>query len=353
MSTTKNKKTVIVGIFILVGVALLVAIILIMGGQRKSFSKTIKVKAIFDDVAGLQQGNNIWLAGVKVGTVKTIAFNADAKVVVGMSILVSMQRYIHKDAKAKISSESLIGNKIVVLTEGSPQAPIIQSGDILGIQTSLSTEEMMNTLQKNNNNLLTITTDIKDLTRRLTAGQGSLGKLLQDETLVNTLQKTVNALNTSAGNAKEFTDNLSSYTGKLMAKGSLTNDLVSDTIIFNRLRSTVTQLQQVAKSAQAAVSKVDDATLGLKNPSSPIGVLLTDSKAADDLKSTLNNLNMGSQKLDADLEALQHNFLLRGFFRKKEKIKNDSIKKTRSEQLEASTGEIAIISVYPQLATSY
>jgi len=331
MSTTKNKKAVIVVIFILVGLGLLVAIILVLGGQRKSFSKTIKVKAIFDDVAGLQQGNNIWLAGVKVGTVKTIAFNADAKVVVSMNILASMQPYIHKDSKAKISSESLIGNKIIVLSEGSPQAPNIQSGDILGIQTSLNTEDMMNTLQKNNNNLLAITEEIKGLTQRLSGGQGSLGKLLYDETLVNTLQKTLNTLNSSAGNAKEFTDNLSSYTGRLMAKGSLTNDLVSDTIIFNRLRNTVTQLQQVAQSAQAAVKNVDDATLGLKQPSTPLGVLLTDTKAADDLKSILNNLNMGTKKLDEDLEALQHNFLLKGFFRKKEKARVDSIKRASSE----------------------
>ena len=111
-----------------------------------------------------------------------------------------------------------------------------------------------------------------------------------------------------------------------MAKGSLTNDLVSDTIIFNRLRNTVTQLQEVAQSAQAAVSKVDKATIGLNNSSTPLGVLLTDAKAAEDLKSTLNNLNMGSKKLDEDLEALQHNFLLRGFFRRKEKAKLDSLK---------------------------
>jgi phospholipid/cholesterol/gamma-HCH transport system substrate-binding protein len=326
MSTTKNKKAVIVGIFILVGLGLLVAIILIMGGQRKSFSRTIHVTAIFDDVSGLQQGNNLWLAGVKVGTVKKISFSPDSKVIVSMSILSSMRPYIHKDAKAKISSESLIGNKIVVLTGGSPQAPIIQSGDVLGIQTSISTEDMMATLQQNNKNLLSITTDLKDLTQRLGAGQGSLGKLLHDETLVNSLEKTLNALNSSAGSAKEFTADLSSYTSKLQAKGSLTNDLISDTIVFNRLRSTAIQMQQVAESAQAVVSNLNKVSSGLGNTSSPLGVMLNDPKAATDLKNTLNNLNMGSQKLDQDLEALQHNFLLRGFFRKKEKIKADSLK---------------------------
>lgn len=323
----KNKRAVIVGIFILGGLALLVTIILVMGGQRKSFAKTITVNAIFDDVSGLQQGNNIWLAGVKVGTVKKIAFNPDSKIMVTMNILSSMQPYIHKDAQAKISSESLIGNKIVVLTGGTPQAPLIQSGDILGIKTSINTEDMMTTLQENNKNLLAITTDLKVLSQRLASGQGSIGKLLHDETLVNTLQKTLNTLNSAAANAREFTTDLSDYTAKLQTEGSLTNELITDTIVFNQLRNTVIQLQQIAQSGQAVVNNLNKASSGLSTTTSPIGVLLNDPDAAADLKSTLNNLNMGSQKLDENLEALQHNFLLRGFFRKKAKAKADSINK--------------------------
>src|ERR1700730_12711664 len=321
MSTTKNKRAVIVGIFILVGLGLLVAIILIMGGQRKSFARTLNVKAIFDDVSGLQQGNNIWLDGVKVGTVRNISCSTESRVVVSMSILASMQPYIHKDAKAKISSESLIGNKIVVLSNGSSQGPFIRSGDILEIQASLNTEDMMNTLQQNNKNLLVITTGLKDLTGRLAKGQGSLGKLLQDETLVNTLQRTLNELNVAAGNANAFTHSLSSYTARLQSKGSLANELVTDTIVFNRLRNSVIKLQQIAQSAQVVVNNLDKASSGLSTTSSPIGVLLNDPKAGNDLKVTLANLNSGTGKLDEDLEALQHNFLFRGFFRKKAKAK--------------------------------
>lgn len=327
MSTTKYKRAVIVGVFILVGLTLLVAIILVMGGQRKSFATTINIEAIFDDVSGLQQGNNIWLSGVKIGTVKNISFNSNSKVVVSMNVLASMRQHIHKDAKAKIGSESLIGNKIVVLTEGTPQFPLIQSGDIVGIQPSTNTEDMMNTLQQNNKNLLAITTDFKNLSQRLVAGQGSIGKLLHDETLVNTLQKMINTLNAAAGNAKTFTADLSSYTSKLQSKGSLTNDLVTDTVIFTRLRNSVIQLQQITQSAQGVVNNLDKASSGLSSTSSPVGVLLNDPKAAADLKSTLSNLNVSSQKLSDDLEALQHNFLLRGFFRKKAKAKADSINK--------------------------
>ena len=331
MSTSRNKRAVIVGIFILVGVGLLVSIILIMGGQRKSFARTITVKALFEDVSGLQQGNNIWLAGVKVGTVRKISFNSDSRVLVIMSILSSMQPYIHKDAKAKIGSESLIGNKIVVLTEGSPESPAIQSGDILAIQPSMNTEDMMVTLQQNNKNLLAITTDLKGLTQGLANGQGSLGKLLQDESLVNTLQKTLSTLNIAAGNAQSFAADLSNYAAELQTKGSLANELVTDTIVFNRIRSSVIKLNQIAESADEIVGNLTrtsaDLDRSLTSTSSPVGVLLNDPQAAADLKATLSNLNLATEKLDEDLEAVQHNFLLRGFFRKKAKAKADTTHK--------------------------
>ena len=57
----------------------------------------------------------------------------------------------------------------------------------------------------------------------------------------------------------------------------------------------------------------------LNNKDNVAGVLLNDPQAAASVKGTLSNLQTSSQKLDEDLEALQHNFLLRGFFRKKAK----------------------------------
>ena len=56
-------------------------------------------------------------------------------------------------------------------------------------------------------------------------------------------------------------------------------------------------------------------------------MMLNDQQAASNIKVTLQNLRSGSQKLDEDLEAVQHNFLLRGFFKKKaKKEKADSLK---------------------------
>jgi phospholipid/cholesterol/gamma-HCH transport system substrate-binding protein len=58
-----------------------------------------------------------------------------------------------------------------------------------------------------------------------------------------------------------------------------------------------------------------------------VGVLLHDQQSADNLRATMENLQSGTQKFDEDMEALQHNFLFRGFFRKKAKREQTEQKK--------------------------
>jgi len=117
MKPIQGKRAVIVGIFILVGVAIFMGALITLGKQKKTFTKGILVKAVFDNVNGLQVGNNIWYSGVKVGTVKKMELTNNAKVIVDMTIDKKSRDFIHEDAKAKIGSDGLIGNKIVVLVD--------------------------------------------------------------------------------------------------------------------------------------------------------------------------------------------------------------------------------------------
>lgn len=321
MKTTNNKKAITVGIFVFLGLLILLIGVLTLGGEKNTFEKKITVKALFEDVGGLQTGNNVWFSGVKIGTVKKMTFRGGSQVEVLMSIEEKAKQYIRKNAKAKISSEGFIGNKLVVIYGGTMQSQPIEENDALGVEKGLSTDEMMATLQSNNKNLLDITNDFKLISKRITAGEGTIGQLLTDEALVNNMETTVAGFKLAAANAQRLTANISDYTAKLQSQGSLTNNLITDTVIFNRLRSTVVQMQQVSKSANEVINDFKQVSNKLAESNSPVGVLLNDPKAAADLKSTLANLNAGTQKLDDNMEALQHNFLLRGFFRKKEKGK--------------------------------
>ena len=95
MKATQTKRAVIVGIFIFIGVMIFVAGILVLGGQKKTFKKTITMKAIFNDVNGLLDGNNVWFSGVKVGTIKNIRLIDSAKVEVEMKIEEKSRLLIH------------------------------------------------------------------------------------------------------------------------------------------------------------------------------------------------------------------------------------------------------------------
>lgn len=330
MKSTNNRRTVIVGIFIFLGLVILILTILTLGSQRKTFERSIIIKSIFENVNGLQKGNNVWFSGVKVGAIKQVYITGKGQVEVDMSILQDSKQYIRKDAKAKISADGLIGNKIIEIYGGTLKSGEIESGDILVTDGLLSTDAMMNTLSKNNENLLQITNDFKVISRRLVEGKGAIGKLLTDETMVDQINATTLTLQNAARNLQTLSSNVSAYTSKLNNKGSLANDLVTDTVIFSRLSSTVSQLQEVANSSKAAINNLEKAgnTLnnGLNDKNSPVGMLLNDEQSANRIKITLQNLQSASKKLDEDLEAIRHNFLFRGFFRKKARNeKTDSI----------------------------
>jgi len=323
MRSTKNTRALAVGIFIFIALVIFIIGVLTLGGQRKTFGDSIQVKAVFNDINGLQAGNNVWFAGVKIGTIKKIQFTPSSQVEVSMSIDESTKQYIHKDTKAKVGTDGLIGNRIVVLYGGSPQSPAIADGDVLKVETAVSMEDMMSTLQANNKNLLAITSDFKTISERMAAGEGTIGKLLKDESLANDLEATLATLKRAMSKTEMVSNNLAEYTARLQQKGSLANDLVTDTVIFSRLRSSVAQIEQLSHTANDVVNTLQQTTnsvnAGLTGTNSPAGVLLHDAQTAESLKEVIKNLQTSTKKLDENMEALQHNFLLRGFFKKKQK----------------------------------
>ena len=324
-----NKRAIIVGLFIVLGVVFLLAGILAIGNLHSTFVRKIHVTAIFEDVNGLQPGNNVWFSGVKIGTVNKLSFYGKSQVRVIVKIDEASQQYIRKDAKVKISTDGLIGNKIVVIYGGTSMAAPVEDGDTLGIEAMVSTEEMMSTLQDNNRNLLAITTDFKTISKKLVNGEGTVGKLLNDESLYKSLGNTLASLERSSAHAEKLTAAISDYGVKLNQKGSLANDLVTDTSVFKDVQASVRQLKKLTLSAseasenlKTASSNVSIATSKLDNKNSPLGVLLYDETSAAHLKATLKNLEGGSQKLDEDLRAAQDNFLLRRYFKKKKKAED-------------------------------
>lgn len=326
MKAVKNKRAVTVGIFIFLGLVILVVTVFTLGGQKRTFARAVPLKTVFEDVGGLQVGNNVWLAGVKIGTVKQLRFVPNTGVEVTMNIDDRVAPLIHKDSKTKISSNGLMGNKIVVIFGGSKAAPPIQRDDLLLSEKPINTEDMLAVLQQNNKNLLDITGNFKNITQRLSEGQGTLGELLNNEKMAASMRASILALQAAISNfrstaarSNEAVSSLVDFTAQLNKQGTLMNDLVTDTTVFSQLRNTVARLQEVADTASKATADIKNATGKLTEKTNTAGALLNDEDLAAHLKSAVSNLDSASKNLNEDLIALQHNFLLKGYFKKKTK----------------------------------
>lgn len=321
MNESTNRRAVIVGLFVLLGILFFIGGILMIGNLHETFKSKMEVVSLFDDVGGLKKGNNVWFSGVKIGTVSNLRFYGTSQVEVSMKIEIKAQQYIRKNAKVKLSSDGIIGNKILIIYGGTPMAPEVQEGDTLGVEKTFTSEDMINTLQENNKNFLAITGDFKTISKKLAAGEGTIGKLLTDDAIFTHINAATASLQIASAKAEQLAGSLVTFSSNLNKKGTLANELTTDTVVFKSVKASVLQLQQMADTASAFVADLKKVA---GNPNSSIGVLLRDEESGARIKATIKNLESSSLKLDEDLKAAQSSFLLKGYFKKQEKEKEKS-----------------------------
>ncbi len=326
MKSAERKRSIIVGLFVFLGLVILVAGIFIMGGQQNRFGGAVRIKAVFDNVGGLKKGGNVWFSGVKIGTIREVHFTGDRNVEIQMVINNESKQYVRKDAVAVISSEGFIGNKMIVIEGGSSDVPFIEDGDQLHSKEGNDTEAMMATLQVNNQNLVAITDDIKNLSERVRRGEGTVGAFFSDSLMAQNVKLMMVNLNQAAANSRRISESLAEFSSRMNNREGLANQLMTDTAVFASLRASAAQLEDATRNATLLTENLSTASGRLNERDNALGMLLNDPETASQLQRTMQNLETSSQKLDKNLEALQSNFLLRGFFRKEAKREEEARK---------------------------
>jgi phospholipid/cholesterol/gamma-HCH transport system substrate-binding protein len=119
MESHSQKYKVRLGLFVAGGLALFVLAIFIIGKQKNLFNPVFKLTSTFYNVSGLQVGNNIRFSGINVGTVDNIRIINDSTVRVDMLIRKEVHQFIKTDCEVAIGSEGLIGDRLLIITQGS------------------------------------------------------------------------------------------------------------------------------------------------------------------------------------------------------------------------------------------
>src|SRR5687767_2887499 len=227
MDSKEYKQNIRLGIFVLAGIALFLTSVFYIGSERNVFNKTFAVSAIFKNVEGLTEGDNVWLSGVKIGTVKNVTIISEGQVVVGLSLKDKQNEFIKKDATAFIGSDGLVGNKIVIIRPGSGSTSI-HDNDTINSLSPTDTQDLINIAKDVGSNTRSLTDDLKLITSKINKGQGVVGELLNEGELSRDLRETINSLRLASQNTNEATLDLKKLVSEINNGEGLVTKLIKD-----------------------------------------------------------------------------------------------------------------------------
>jgi len=191
METHSDQFKVRLGLFVAGGLVLFVLAIFIIGKQKNLFNPVYRLTCTFYNVSGLQVGNNIRFSGINVGTVDNISIINDSTVRVDMSVKKEVKQFIKTDSEVAIGSEGLIGDRLLIITQGSADAQLAQEGQRLTSKEPVETDAIMASLQVTAGNAEVITQQLAEIMIKINGGEGTLGRLIQDTTIAQNLNQTI------------------------------------------------------------------------------------------------------------------------------------------------------------------
>jgi phospholipid/cholesterol/gamma-HCH transport system substrate-binding protein len=296
----KNISTVRLGLFVTLGIVLLIIGIFMIGQKNSMFSSTFVVNAYFKDVQGLKSGAPVRLGGIDVGSVKNIEIVKDTsgRVEVSMNLQTDIKRFIKTDTKASIENEGLVGNKVVVLTIGSSLAEAVKDGGFIQSVEPVGFSAIITQTQGVMQYTKEMTKNLSEIVGKVNNGEGSIGKLVNNDELYISA---VNLTKRADESLKDITDELNRITNVFDSLGVGVGDVV---INVNHV-----------------VKNVNDITASIKEGRSALGALLVTNKYDSTITSTLQNIELTSKdarlsasRLAENMEALKHNWLFKGYF---------------------------------------
>ena len=314
------------GLFVITGLLIFILAVYFIGDKQNMFGRTNRLEAVFNNVNGLQLGNNVRYSGISVGTVRGIEMINDTTIRVDMIIDKAIFPYIKKDAIATISSDGLVGNMIINIIPGKGNEPSVEPGDEIQTFNRIRTEDMLTTLNVTNENAAKLTENLLKITNEIIKGKGTLGTLLNDTLISKDLAETMRYLKTTTKGTSETATQLNNLIVSLNSKDNVVG-VLKDTAVANKIKNMASNLNQSTQDLNKVIANLDATILNIKQGKGAINYLANDPELVRKIDSTITNINQASLKLNENMEAMRHNFLFSGYFKKQEKEKAKAAKK--------------------------
>jgi phospholipid/cholesterol/gamma-HCH transport system substrate-binding protein len=319
-----QNKSLTVGTFVLAGLALFMAGLILIGNRHEAFARHIDYYADFTNLAGLSKGSKVQVAGMDAGQVLDVAVPASpqARFRVKLRISENLQGLVRTDSLATIGTQGVVGETFLLVHPGSSRAPaatplfVLPSKEPIDISNLLDQGQGLvsdvdgavkdadgflkqtgGQLGSTLANANTTLTNVSDVVVGLKQGRGAAGMLLQDPALAAQIRQTLTNAQQASANLGQLTNNA--------------NGLMTDVQSHNfpqKLDQTIAVVKSAASNVDASTQQIrqtiEEASVPDENGATP-GV---------NIRESLSNTSTATANVADGTEALKHNFLLRGFF---------------------------------------
>lgn len=287
-----------VGWFVFIGLVLIGALMLNFSRGIGLFKPRYELTMRTRSVAGLKEGADVYLSGVKIGNVQRIKLDEKVKgVMVQLTILREFP--LHTDSRFVIEQQGVLGDQFVNITPGAPETPLLKDGDTVEGSEPFNLNEVAQSANALIKRFDQLGAAVGDAIARVT------NQVLDAQTLSN-LSRTVGNLESASGRAVGLMDNASgviSNAGPVLAM-SLTNLFnfsrtlekvameVDETILTNRV-----ELNESMKNLRDATASMKQMMAEMQSGKGLVGGLLKDEQLRTQFSSTISNLSVVSSNL--------------------------------------------------------
>jgi phospholipid/cholesterol/gamma-HCH transport system substrate-binding protein len=206
MNVGKEKFKIRLGLFVSIGLFLFVLAVFVIGRQKNLFDSVFHVSTTFYNVSGLQVGNVVRFSGINVGNVDNIEIVNDSTVKVDILIKKSIQEFIKVDSKVSIGSEGIVGDRLLIVSQGGTNSPMAKKGQELLSSEPVDTDAIIESLEMTAMNAEVVSSELAVIMVNLNSGKGTLGRLIQDSTIADNLTNTMENLESSSKGLDETLD---------------------------------------------------------------------------------------------------------------------------------------------------
>ncbi len=292
-----------VGIFVLVALFILAFLILNSKGDLNPFQRKLHLRARFPSADGLHEDAEVQIAGVHIGKVEKVSLLAGEDDASKVEALLTVDQKldgqllterIRTDSIAQLTATSLLANdKMINITPGSSKGAAVSENYVLNTVPATSITDLTEKGTKTLEQINQLAVPANEILQKANRGEGTLGRIINDESLYKNLDTTVNETRSTMLRLQTTIDKVNS------GKGSA-GKLLNDSALYDNLNSTAAKLDAISKDLRAGRGTAgkllsDDelynetraAIADLRGSAAKINSI------ADDFKSITNDLNQG------------------------------------------------------------